>query len=87
MAGKTVKVHYDIVLGLHLPEGVYSYCYHFQTAILYYVCTSKGVPVTHEEDAVGLIGSGFAAEVKKVYSGVDIEIDQQQKHGTDRHGH
>lgn len=56
-----------------------------ETAILYGFCTSKSVPVTHEEDAARFIGSGFAAGIKEVYSGVDIEIDQQQKHWIDRH--
>ena len=86
MAGTTVKVHYDIVPGTQLPEGVYSCCYHFRPKLpfLFYVCTSKGVPVTHEEDAAGLIGSGFAAEVKKVNRGVDIKTDQQQKYGIDQ---
>ena len=56
------------------------------SSILCYVCTSKGVPVTHEEDAARLIGSGFAAGIKEVYSGVNLEIDQQQKHWIDRHG-
>ena len=42
----------------------------------------EGVPVTHGEDAAGLIGSGFAAGIKNVYSGVDIKID---KHWIDRH--
>ena len=64
MAATTFKGHYDIVVAIARRSILLLLSLSFETAILYHVCTSKGVPVTHEEGAAGLIGSGFAAGLK-----------------------
>ena len=56
MSGTTFKGHYDIVVAIARRSIL--------LLLLLSSETSKGVPITHEEDAAGLIGSGFAAGLK-----------------------
>ena len=70
MAGTAFKGYYDIVVAIARRSILLLLSLSSETAIL----TSKGVPVTHEEDAAGLIGSGFFCGVNRKCTAASTSI-------------